>query len=204
MFWCFTLSRPIIISTQNIGLGPLIDEDLDRLWIWINDKEVTQYLYLFNRMYTREMEKKWLENALRGSENNIIFAILLLPEKLHIGNVGLHNIDLINKHAELGIIIGEKKYWNQGYGAEAVRLALDYGFGVLNLEMIFLRVLQFNKRAIRCYEKVGFRHQGRIRKFVLRGEKWWDLLIMDITKAEFYKIHESIISKICKDSFATG
>ena len=157
------------------------------MWFWINDKEVTQYLVAYQKVYTREMEEDWLNRVLKGDEKNLILAILVKPDLLHIGNVGLHNIDHINKHAELGIVIGEKDYWDKGYGARAIILMLKYAFYILNLNMVYLRVVAFNRRAIKCYEKVGFRHVGRIRQFILRGERYYDLIIMDIIKRDFIR-----------------
>lgn len=195
------MKRPIIIEGDHVALGPLIKEDLDRLWKWVNDKEVTQYLHLFPKIFSREAEEKWLERALELSEKDMIFAILLKPDYKHIGNVGLHRINWINSHAEVGILIGEKQYWGQGLGTEALILTLDYAFHVLGLHKVYLRVMEFNKRGIRCYEKVGFKHVGRLRQHIYRGGRYWDILFMDITAKEFDEMHRSRIKEICKDAF---
>ena len=195
------LNRPIIVEGNKIALGPLIKSDLDRLWRWVNDKEVTQYLHLFPFLMSRETEEKWLQRALESSDKDLIFAILLKPDYIHIGNVGLHRIDLINSHAEIGILIGEKQYWNKGYGTEAMILALDYAFNVIGLHKVYLRVMEFNKRGIRCYEKVGFKIIGRLREHINRCGRYWDLLLMDILREEFNKLHASRIKEIAKDIF---
>jgi len=194
------MMRPVTIKGKRVALGLLIEEDLERLWKWVNDKEVTQFLAMFPRVISKEEEQKWLQRVLQG-DSNIIFAILLLPNLEHIGNLGLHKIDLIDRNAELGIFIGEKKYWGQGLGEEAIILALDYAFNVLNLKKVYLKVYEFNKRAIRCYEKVGFKLVGRLRQHLFRGGRWWDVLIMDILDEEFRRKHRSIIAQMCKDVF---
>ena len=195
------MNRPIVLRGKKIALGPLSREDLNKLWRWINDKQVTQYLKAFPRVYSREAEMKWLERALELSDKDIIFAILLLPQLEHIGNLGLHKIDMMNRNAELGIMMGEKKYWSQGYGTEAIILLLDYAFNILGLKEVYLRVYEFNKRAIKCYEKVGFKHVGRLRKHAFRGGRWWDVLIMDILDEEFNQKHESVVKRLCTDIF---
>jgi len=81
-----------------------------------------------------------------------------------IGNIGFVNLDLINKVGELGIFIGNKDYWGKGYGMEAIQLLLDFGFNMLNLHNVYLRVFSFNKPAINCYKKIGFKEVGRIRE----------------------------------------
>ncbi len=203
IFVCVPMQkRPVILKGTKVALGPLIKEDLERLWFWVNDKEVTQYLAMHPTVYPLESERTWLENVLRGEDkNNIIFAILLLPELEHVGNVGLHFIDRFNRNAELGIMIGAKEHWNKGYGTEAIILALDYAFNIMDLKVVRLRVYEFNRRGIRCYEKVGFKHVGRLRKHLYRGGKWWDVLLMDITREEFNSLHKSVAKIICKDVF---
>ncbi len=197
------MKRPIILKGKRVALGPLMKDDLDRCWRWINDKQVTQYLVGFFRVYTREMEEDWIDRALRAKED-LLFAILLLPDLQHIGNVGLHKINWVNRNAELGIIIGEKEYWNQGLGTEATILALDYAFNIMGLKSVYLRVMEYNKRAIRCYEKVGFKHVGRLRSHIFRGGRWWDVLIMDILNEEFNEKHPSAVKAMNLDIFESA
>jgi len=196
------IMRPIVIEGQSIALGPLVKEDLERLWYWMNDKEVTQYLGpLFLRVFSLEAERKWLEKALEADDRNIFFAILLKPDYEHIGNVGLHKIDYLNRNAEVAIFIGRKDLWGQGYGSEALILALDIAFNVLEINTVYLRVMEYNERAIKCYSKVGFKFAGRLRQHIYRGGRYWDIILMDITREEFNKTHRSIIKSMCKDIF---
>ena len=84
-----------------------------------------------------------------------------------------------------GIFIGEKSFWGQGYGQEATRLTLDYGFNLLNLNSIMLGVMAFNERALRTYEKVGFMKIGRRRQVRIIGSQKHDVFLMDILAEEF-------------------
>ncbi len=102
-----------------------------------------------------------------------------------IGSTGFFNLDYKNRCAELGIMIGDKSCWNQGYGTEAVRLLVQHGFHTLNLNRIYLRVLENNPRAIRAYEKAGFTHEGRQRQAEFKDGQFVDLLVMSILKEEF-------------------
>ena len=85
----------------------------------------------------------------------------------------------------LGIAIGEKEYWGQGYGTEATRLLVDYGFNLLNLNSIMLGAFVFNERAIACYKKVGFKEIGWRRQARIIGGQKYDVLLMDILAEEF-------------------
>jgi len=81
--------------------------------------------------------------------------------------------------------IGEKAYWSQGHGTDAVRLLLRYGFNELNLNRICLHVYSFNTRAIRCYEKAGFVLEGRLRQDVFHHGEYADALVMSVLRSEW-------------------
>lgn len=82
-------------------------------------------------------------------------------------------------------MIGDKNYWDQGYGREAIELVLNYGFNILNLNNIMLNVYSFNKRAITCYENIGFKEIGRRREAYILGKRKYDEIHMDILADEF-------------------
>jgi RimJ/RimL family protein N-acetyltransferase len=102
-----------------------------------------------------------------------------------IGTCGYHGIDWRSRSAELGISIGEKSFWNKGYGTETMRLLLKYGFETLNLNRIMLDVFDTNKRAIRTYEKAGFLLEGRKRQAMYKNGKYFDILIMSVIRDEW-------------------
>jgi len=95
-------------------------------------------------------EERWFERQL-NDEKSRIFAIET-EKGVHIGNIGLHEIVYKDGKATLGIMIGEKGYWGQGYGSDALKALLRFAFEELNLHRLYLSVFDFNKRAIRCYE----------------------------------------------------
>ena len=197
--------RPIIVEGLRVALGPIIEEDLDKFWFWVNDKTVTQYLSdnLFLGIHTRTTEEKWLRNVLEGTKNILTFAILVKPKYELIGVISLAKIDWVSKNAELGVFIGNKELWGQGLGSEAIILLLDYAFNILSLAKVYLRVLEFNKRALRVYEKVGFKIVGRLRRHKFRGGKFWDEIIMEIFAKEFNSQYQSKFAEKCKDLFVT-
>ncbi len=101
-----------------------------------------------------------------------------------IGSLAFDSIDWRTRAAEFGIVIGDKSYWNQGYGTEAVRLLVGHGFHMLNLHRIYLHVYETNPRAIRAYQKVGFVEEGRERQAEFRGGRYIDVLRMSILRDE--------------------
>ncbi len=169
---------------DRIYLSPMNSEDIELFVKWLNDFEITDYLGRSGNSITINDERDYLENK-RSSNDAVQFSIVTLEEDKLLGTVSLERIDNINRCATLGIFIGEKDYFSNGYGTEAIKLILDYGFNYLNLHSINLNVMDFNPRAIRCYEKCGFKEYGRRRKCKFINGKYYDSVCMDILKEEF-------------------
>ena len=181
--------RPLIVKGERVGLSPVIKDDLEKFVMWLNDPSVACYL---NRRLplTYEDEVEWFDR-MRKDPSNIVLSIIMLDEMKTIGSTGLHKINPYDGNAEFGIFIGEKDLWGKGLGTEATVLMLDYGFNVLNLESIFLRVYEFNLRAIKCYRKVGFKDAGRLRHLRRGSNGYHNMLLMDILRDEFNQLHAS-------------
>jgi RimJ/RimL family protein N-acetyltransferase len=88
-------------------------------------------------------------------------AIILKDQDRHIGNIKIHRIDWFNRCAELSLVIGEKAFWGKGYGAEAIKLAVDYSFNTLNLHRISACVYANNLGSINAFKKADFVEEGR-------------------------------------------
>ena len=161
-------------------------DDLPTFVRWINDPEVRAGLSLFLPMSMAE-EEQWFDNMLKSpaEEHPLSIEVKNKNDWVIIGNIGLFGFDSIVRFAEAGILIGDKAYWNKGYGTEALKLLLKHGFETLNLNRIFLRVYEDNPRAIRCYEKVGFIHEGRMRQARFAQGKYVDILIMSVLREEW-------------------
>lgn len=169
---------------EKIYLSPRNSADYEIFTKWLNDFETTDYIGRSANLMTIDAEKEFLQKSIN---ENQAFAIVQLENDKLIGTISLEKIDYINRTAVLGIFIGEKEEINKGYGQEAINLILDYGFNYLNLNNIKLDVLDFNKRAIACYEKCGFKEYGKRRKSTFINGKYYDRISMDILKEEFTK-----------------
>jgi len=150
---------------------------------WLNDLELTSNLALYNSVINTETENVFLEKL--SKEHN--YSIIDNYTNGLLGTCGFTELDQLNQTAEAGIFIGNKNYWNKGYGTEALWLLLDYGFKALNLHSVMLKTYSFNERAKRCYEKAGFKTIGKRREALRRGNKIFDVIYMDILYDDFYK-----------------
>lgn len=171
-----------MIDGEKTRLRAIEREDIPHFVEWLNDPEVAYYLGRLP-LLSRADEEHWFEETVRDERHRILAIDTL--EGVHIGSIGLHNLDWRNSSAELGIMIGDKNYWSKGYGRDAIRSLLRFGFGELNLHRIFLRVYDFNPRAIRCYENVGFKHEGVFREAVYINGGYQNELVMGLLRDEF-------------------
>lgn len=167
---------------ERIYLSPRNSEDVEKFTEWLNDFETTDYLGRSGILTTLEGEKKYLDE---NATPEATFVIVTLENDKMIGTVSLESINNINRTATLGIFIGDKDYRSKGYGTEAIKLILDYGFNYLNLNNIKLDLMSFNERALKCYKKCGFKEYGRRRNCKFINGKYYDAIEMDILAEEF-------------------
>ncbi len=171
---------------DRIYLSPkgVSDEEIEKFTKWMNDFQITDYTGRTSEIMSIIGEKQYLENSAKDNKNKKFNIVELNTNKL-IGTVGLHEFDWISRNAVLGIFIGDEDFRNNGYGSEAIKLLLEYGFRYLNLHSIKLDLLSCNERAHKCYLKCGFKDAGRTRENVFVNGKYYDKLHMDILENEF-------------------
>jgi RimJ/RimL family protein N-acetyltransferase len=122
---------------------------------------------------------------LEKSSNDVGFAIRTIADGALIGTIGFYEIEWANQAAWLGMGIGLREAWGQGYGTEALRLALHYAFDELNLHRITLTVLAYNERGIALYERAGFQREGVFREFGRRDGKRYDMYLYGLLRPEW-------------------
>jgi RimJ/RimL family protein N-acetyltransferase len=172
-----------VLEGNIINLRPLETKDLEREFTWVNDSEVTQFLYIRYPM-SRTDEERFLRDRPANDYGNIVLAIETKAGN-HIGNIGLHQGKPEDRNASLGIMIGDKDYWSNGYGSDALLTLLGFGFHEMNLHRVWLHVYEFNERAISCYRKCGFLEEGRLRQHAYQKGRYWDTVVMGILRGEF-------------------
>lgn len=169
-----------MIRGEKVVLRPLELGDAANLTRWLNDNEVTAYLS-FWMPATVKAEEEWIK---AGDPRVTRFAIDTL-DGVHIGQCSLRASAGHERVSEVGLFIGEKRYWGQGYGADAVVTLCTFGFVYQNLDRVALYSVADNAAAVRCYEKAGFRHEGRLRQHRHVHGRLCDLVVMGLLREEF-------------------
>jgi len=150
----------------------------------------TEYMRLLDsdpaHLWSAKKIQEWFEKDLDSLlPNNLLFSIRSLADDSMIGFIAFDGINWTDRDTYVAIGIGEPAFWSKGYGSDAMCLMLRYGFTELNLHRISLTVFEQNPRGIRSYEKCGFKHEGRIRDFLLRDGRRSDMLHMGILRREW-------------------
>lgn len=180
------------LKGKKVILRALEKEDLVRCHQWVNDLEVTKYLdsHLFPTSMVQE--EKFYEELIQKEGKTRIFAIINTESGEHIGNIGLENIELYNRNAEIGLFIGEKQCWGEGFGTDAIITLMDFAFKHLGLHKIYLVTYEFNERGKACYLKCGFREEGVLKDHRFWDDRYWDVIFMGILEDEFKEARERL------------
>lgn len=161
-------------------------EDEPLLRRWVNDPRVWSTLK-FRGPRNAIHQREWIE-SLGKTRTEHTFGIVVRETDRLIGTAGLHGIDPFNRSATFGLCIGDAAFRGKGYGTEATRLAMRYGFQELNLNRIELSVFGHNWRAIRVYQKCGFVHEGCLRQAVYRHGQYQDEYKFAILREEWNRL----------------
>ena len=174
-----------MLQGKLVRLRGLEPTDLERAYGWVNDREVTQYLMLRYPMSLAQEQKYLTETSSQGSSFQDVRLAIETLDGTHIGMTGLHRARPEDRGAEFGIMIGDKSFWSNGYGTDALQTLLRFAFDQMNLHKVMLGVFEFNERAQACYRKCGFVDEGRFREEYFQDGRYWDVLRMSILRREW-------------------
>jgi len=172
------------IETKRLIMRAVEPRDACFLAEMINDPEVRAALGAYDLVFPMsvDLEERWIESLSKKDEVHMIATARGGSSSL--GIVSLKDINKRNRSAHLSIIL-QKKSWDKGYGTEAVTGVLDFLFDRMNMHRVWLRVAEHNKRAMRCYEKCGFKIEGTLREDHFADNEWRSSFIMSVLDTEF-------------------
>lgn len=167
-----------------VNIKPITNEYDDLIVKWKNSLHVKEQV--FNRsVLTIDIHRNWIENFVYKAK--AFQFIIFVENDIPVGSIFLKNIDKINRKAEMGIFIGEKRYIGKGVGTRSIKLLLSFAFSNLKLNKVYLNVFSKNKKAINAYKRSGFQVDG-----VLREEYFFEVFLdvtqMSITYSDWKKV----------------
>jgi len=175
-----------MIEGKQVGLRLMESQDVWLLYRWFNDQRVLEDLGSEHGFFcvSMEEEKAVVEKMLQDRRASY-FIIMRKEGGEPIGLIGLANIDQRNASAELRIIVGEVNEWGKGLGKDAIKVLLNHAFQAKGFHRIWLRVAEYNGRALALYRSCGFTEEGRSRHDHYHKGAWRDAMLMSILDAEF-------------------
>lgn len=172
-----------LLQGERVFLRPLNADDQDTYYTLFFDTNVRR-LTGTKQAFTYAQIEQYIANKWQDS-GAVLLLICLQDTEEVIGDIALQDIDTTNRNANIRIAIGKAEHQSKGYGSEAMRLMLDYGFGILNLHRVELNLFDYNKQAARAYEKVGFTIEGVQREALFYDHAYHDSILMSILAREY-------------------
>lgn len=175
---------------QRVSLRALEERDLDLIWEAYKDLDLELITSGDSPPVSdHQVRTFWMERIDHPAPEMRYFVIEPLPGQkgggAFAGMCNLQDIDYRNRRAELGIWLASRDLRGLGYGEDAIRVLLPYTFDVARMDKLQLGVYDFNEGGIRCYERVGFRYEGRLRQMIYYQGRYWDEWPMRILRSEW-------------------
>ena len=174
-----------VITHGLVYLRPAEREDIALFVRWFSDARTIAGLAA-RAPFSFAAEERWFDAMVeRQGKDHWFFVICRRSDARPVGNIALMELDSLDGSAGLGIMIGDPADTGHGYGGDAIRALLRFGFGQLRLERVWLDVFDTNERARRLYERLGFVTEGILRHAHWRDDRWVDVYRMSILRDEF-------------------
>ncbi|MBI5401270.1 GNAT family N-acetyltransferase [Candidatus Wolfebacteria bacterium] len=174
----------MILRGQKINLRPLKISDAEFIFKHANNRKISRYTDILYPLKISEI-KKYIRKSIKELKikKSFIFGIEIKGRDEIIGIVSLADINYKNKSVELEYWVSPK-YWRKGIAAESLKLILNFAFKKLKLNRVFAKTLPENINSINLLKKIGFVHEGTLRKSLFERGKFNDIFVFSILKNE--------------------
>lgn len=171
------VSETFRLRSERITLREVTPEDAAGPWAeWMRDAETLRYTEARFAEHTPASLRQYAESMHESADN--IFLAILDEDGRHIGNIKLGPVNWRHSYADIGLIIGDKASWGQGYATEAIGLVRDFAFDSAGLHKVTAGIVSPNTGSMRAFEKAGFSLEGRRKDHNLFDGKWRDVILM--------------------------
>jgi ribosomal-protein-alanine N-acetyltransferase len=169
----------------NLRLTPFKEEHIcERYLGWLNDPEVNRFLEVQFVPQTHETALAYV-SSFYGEAEKYMWGVYLKSNNDLIGTATLSDINRNHRRGALGLMIGEKKYWGQGYAKEIINLVVGYAFKRLGLHKVVAGAVAANQGSIKAFQKAGFEIEGKLKSHFCLDGKYYDSLYLGITRDDF-------------------
>ena len=179
-------AKPVFLRGKKVILRPRHIDDVPRLARWINDPDVRKNIMTQFPLAEHD-ERAWVE---RKSDDKEVLLSIDTIEGRHIGTMGLHRINWIDRTAVSGALIGEKDCWRKGYGTDAKMTLLAYAFLTLGLRKICSEAIEYNAGSLGFNAKCGYKQEGIRKKQIFREGKCWDVVLTAVFAEDWLPLWE--------------
>lgn len=177
------------LDGEKIYFRPYSDEDLFLVYSGKNDPDLREALFLYTPMTMEQTANELTQWS--TTKETVLFTICRKEDNAPVGQTAFVRIDYISRAAIFYIAIYDPQFWSKGYGSEATKMMVKYGFDILNLNRIQLHVCTENEKGVAAYKKAGFTIEGTLRQAMYHHNRYIDFYVMGILREDYYKIINS-------------
>ena len=171
---------------RNVGFRPIEEGDLETLRAL--RKDMTTLLQLGTvEMVSSAQQAEWWRH-LSTSRTDHRFSIVEVASGAVIGMLRVQHIDSVNAHCEIGLDI-LPSYRGKGFGTAGYLMGLEFLFSHYNMHVVYLLVAEFNDRARKLYDRLGFVETGKYSEYLYRHGRYWDYIVMAMTRTQYFQRH---------------
>jgi len=183
------MSEIVFLKGERVHLRALTEKDLTEEYMqWLNDEEVCRHNSHAIFPNTEQKMKSYFNRL--DNQKEVVLAIVHTERDRHIGNISLQNINWVSRNAEFAILLGDKEYWSRGFGEEAAKLIIEYGFSRLNLHRIYCGTFEENEGMKKLTKKLQMKEEGLRRDAIFKNGVYQNILEYGVLKNEYLKENE--------------
>lgn len=177
------------IRGKYLTLRAIEESDLPQLHKWANDPVTQDGIGELHFPSSMDFHLSWFHNLRNDSLNHRF--VVEVPEGGIIGVSSIINIDWRNGHAWHGLVLGESTHRGKGYGVDAIMATMRFAFDELNLARLDGSMVEYNTQSLSLYcNKLGWKEEGRKRNYFFRKGRYWEQVIVGITREDYYALLE--------------
>ena len=163
-----------MLQGKLVSLRGVEKEDVDRIREWLTDPELLHLLGA-RPIPIGNVDAEKLPELFRLREGRVL--AITTRDKMLVGIIAVGNFHEFNRTAQVLVLIGDRGEWGRGYGTDALRMVTKFVFDDLNLNSLEAHIPEFNGRALRAFQKVGYQREGQMRQRLFLRGRYWDVVV---------------------------